>query len=96
MFPHITEVIASVRVFTGSETLIVLRIPLVSIRRFFGSNEIKVLLCIMLLRYDFRIEPGTTLPENPRFEAVDGLHPQFKLQARRRREEIDVIYPRKG
>ncbi|KXT05583.1 hypothetical protein AC578_3700 [Pseudocercospora eumusae] len=49
--------------------------------RFFAGNEIKILLCILLLRYDFRIEPGTTLPEHLEFESSVNLPPYSKLQA---------------
>ncbi|KAF7192020.1 Cytochrome P450 monooxygenase [Pseudocercospora fuligena] len=64
--------------------------------RFFAGNEIKIMLCMFLLRYDFRIQPSTTLPESLEFESIITLHPDFELQARRRKEEIDVVSPKRS
>lgn len=57
--------------------------------RFFASNEAKVVLCHLLMKYDFKLAPG----EKPKvsqfgftFEADAGV----KVSIRRREEEIDL------
>ncbi|PVH92420.1 cytochrome P450 monooxygenase-like protein [Periconia macrospinosa] len=57
--------------------------------RFFASNEIKLALCHLLLKYDWRLAPGTTTEPliSGQFMTVN---PKSKLQYRRRKEEIDL------
>lgn len=57
--------------------------------RFFASNEVKIALCQMLLKYDWRFEPGTARPAPQTFEANTAVNPKGKVQYRRRQEEID-------
>lgn len=58
--------------------------------RFFAANEIKVLLCHLLLKYDIRMIDGYV--PRPR---VSGFHvnvdPEARLSIRRRQEEIDLL-----
>lgn len=58
--------------------------------RQFSSNEMKVLLTFLLLKYDWRIEPGYTVPEPIIIESRVAA-PDVRLQYRRRREEIDLM-----
>lgn len=57
--------------------------------RFFAANEIKLALCQLLLKYDWKMVPGTTVGSfNMGFMAqVDRTS---KLLYRRRKEEIDL------
>lgn len=57
--------------------------------RFFAANEIKIVLCHLLLKYDWKLAPGTdTRP------FVMGLfrnvNPNVRLMVRRRKEELDL------
>ncbi|RYP66018.1 hypothetical protein DL771_007999 [Monosporascus sp. 5C6A] len=58
--------------------------------RFFASMEVKVTLCHLLLKYDWRFLPGEGRPTPRAFEAGQGVHPSAKVQARRRKPEIDI------
>ncbi|KAF7198377.1 Cytochrome P450 monooxygenase [Pseudocercospora fuligena] len=58
--------------------------------RFFASNEIKILFCYFLLRYDFRLEPGTKVPESISFEDTTTVSPDIQVQARKRQGEIEI------
>ncbi|KAI1322691.1 cytochrome P450 [Xylariaceae sp. FL0255] len=58
--------------------------------RFFASNEIKILLCHMLLKYDWRFVPGEDKPKPVRFEATAALDPKTRLQCRARTPELDL------
>ncbi len=55
--------------------------------RFFASNEIKIALCHLLFKYDWRLIPGTGRPPQ---RGVGGARPKCKIQVRRRLEEINV------
>lgn len=57
--------------------------------RFFAANEIKLALCHLLLKYDWRLAPGTTTAPvaSGQFLAVN---PKSQLQFRRRKEEINL------
>ncbi|KAL6161530.1 hypothetical protein ACJQWK_08455 [Exserohilum turcicum] len=57
--------------------------------RFFASNEIKLALCHLLLKYDWKLAPGTSTQPfvSGQFMTVD---PKAQLQYRRRREEINL------
>ena len=56
--------------------------------RFFASNEIKVALAHLLLKYDWRYDGKE--PENMEFEGSTMTPPNVKVQLRRRSEEIDL------
>ncbi|KAI1388965.1 cytochrome P450 [Hypoxylon trugodes] len=58
--------------------------------RFFASNEVKIALCHLLLKYDWRFIPGEGRPAPRSFEAVRGVDQKSRIQVRRRRPEIDL------
>ncbi|KAI1456218.1 cytochrome P450 [Annulohypoxylon moriforme] len=58
--------------------------------RFFASNEVKIALCHMLLKYDWRFVPGESRPEPTSFEAGNGVDQASRVQVRRRKAEIDL------
>ena len=57
--------------------------------RFFASNEIKVALCHLLLKYDFDLLDGK-VPPSFRFEGNISTSTESKICIRRRKEEINV------
>nr|WGZ60663.1 cytochrome P450 [Fusarium tricinctum] len=57
--------------------------------RFFASNEIKVALCYLLLRFDWKMAPGWT-PEPVYRGTAMAVNPEARLMFRRRKEEIDL------
>ncbi|KIL85008.1 cytochrome p450 monooxygenase [Fusarium avenaceum] len=57
--------------------------------RFFASNEIKVALCYLLLRYDWKMAPGSTAEPICHATAM-AINPETRLMFRRRKEEIDL------
>jgi cytochrome P450 len=61
--------------------------------RFFASNEVKIALCHMLLKYEWRFVPGAGRPEPQAFESGIGQNPKGQLQFRRRQEEINMEIP---
>ena len=61
--------------------------------RFFASNEMKIALCFLLLRYDIRFVPGEGRPKDLAFETASMTDPKLKVQIRRRKEEIDLMDP---
>lgn len=58
--------------------------------RFFASNEVKIALCHLLLKYDWRFVPEEGRPPPRVFESVYAVDQKSKIQARRRRAEIDL------
>ncbi|OAL47371.1 trichothecene C-8 hydroxylase [Pyrenochaeta sp. DS3sAY3a] len=58
--------------------------------RFFASNETKILLCHLLLKYEIRVTEGS-----PRDSVAFGFalipNPAARLDIRRRKEEIDLV-----
>lgn len=69
--------------------------------RFFASNEMKIALSFLLLRYDMRFVPNPDgspgqRPEEMAFEVQKLTKPGLKIQIRRREEEIDVANPIKS
>ncbi|KLU92534.1 hypothetical protein MAPG_11479 [Magnaporthiopsis poae ATCC 64411] len=57
--------------------------------RFFAANEIKMALCHLLMNYDWKIAPGTTL--EPTWVGTDMLfNQQAKMLCRSRRAEFDL------
>jgi cytochrome P450 len=55
--------------------------------RFFASNEMKVALCHLLLKYDFKFLHGE-VPKIYNFEGSSSIDPRSKILMRRRKEEI--------
>jgi cytochrome P450 monooxygenase-2 len=57
--------------------------------RFFASNEVKVALCHLLLKYDWKLAPGNTTDA-----FVTGVssqvNPNTVIMFRRRKEELDI------
>ncbi|KAI0479144.1 cytochrome P450 [Xylariaceae sp. FL0804] len=58
--------------------------------RFFAANEVKVALCHLLLKYDWRFVPGQGRPAARAFEGASGVDGASQIQARRRRAELDL------
>ncbi|KAL2815752.1 cytochrome P450 [Aspergillus granulosus] len=57
--------------------------------RFFAANEIKLALCHLLLKYDWKLAPGSTV--NPIvFATAQSINPATRVLYRRRKEEIDL------
>lgn len=61
--------------------------------RFFASNEVKIALCCMLLKYDFRLVPGEPASKALEFETATTCDPRLRIQVRRRHEEINLTNP---
>jgi cytochrome P450 len=58
--------------------------------RFFASNEIKIIMCHFLLKYDWRFVPDEPEPESQKFESTISVDAKTRIQARRRKAEIDL------
>lgn len=58
--------------------------------RFFASNEMKILLCFLLVNYDFRHIPDQARPSYLEFETSRSAKPTTAVQVRRRQAEIDL------
>ncbi|KJZ71278.1 hypothetical protein HIM_09351 [Hirsutella minnesotensis 3608] len=58
--------------------------------RFFAANEIKIALCHLLLKYDWKLPEGTKPPESMIYGLNLVLDPTAKLVIRRRQEELDL------
>ncbi|KAI8627734.1 cytochrome P450 [Xylariaceae sp. FL1651] len=58
--------------------------------RFFAANEVKIALCHMLLKYDWRFVPGKGRPVSSSFELEDSISTTGEMQYRRREAEIDL------
>lgn len=57
--------------------------------RFFAANEIKLILCHLLLKYDWELVPGT--PTKPAAFGIDAtVNPNTMMRCRRREEELDL------
>ncbi|KXL46850.1 hypothetical protein M433DRAFT_4754 [Acidomyces richmondensis BFW] len=57
--------------------------------RFFAANEIKIAMCFMLLKYDFRHVPGMEPPKMVEFDMFRMCDPSLQIQIRRRLESND-------
>ena len=57
--------------------------------RFFASNEVKIALCHLLLKYDWKLVDGNR-PEPVAFGMAYMTNPDAKLLIRRREEELDL------
>ncbi|PKY00568.1 cytochrome P450 monooxygenase, partial [Aspergillus campestris IBT 28561] len=60
--------------------------------RFFVAMEVKVLLCHLILKYDWRLEDGC-ISEVRRYGTFLSADPEGTLLVRRRREEVDLDGP---
>ncbi|KAI0968028.1 cytochrome P450 [Xylaria arbuscula] len=58
--------------------------------RFFASNEIKIIMCHLLMKYDWRFVPDLPEPEPRVFESSMSVRADTKIQARRRKPELDL------
>ncbi|KAJ8132679.1 hypothetical protein O1611_g941 [Lasiodiplodia mahajangana] len=58
--------------------------------RFFASNEVKIALCQLLLKYDWRFVPDIGRPAPQLSELASGLDPKAQIQVRRRKEEMNL------
>ncbi|ORY63215.1 cytochrome P450 [Pseudomassariella vexata] len=58
--------------------------------RFFATNEIKIALCHLLLKYDWQFLPGEGRPEASSMESTTSVSPTGRVQYRRRVAEIDL------
>lgn len=57
--------------------------------RFFASNEVKVALCHLLLKYDWKLAPGNTV--DPVVAGVARqVNPETVIMFRRREAELDI------
>ncbi|KAH8712206.1 cytochrome P450 monooxygenase [Phaeosphaeriaceae sp. PMI808] len=60
--------------------------------RFFASNELKIALCHLLMKYDWKIAPGTD-PSSIASGVLTVINPKAKILIRRRKAmEIDIDY----
>lgn len=57
--------------------------------RFFASNEVKILLSHLLLKYEWKLPEGAK-PNIINWGVLNAVHPETKLLLRRRREELDL------
>ncbi|EKJ72481.1 hypothetical protein FPSE_07362 [Fusarium pseudograminearum CS3096] len=57
--------------------------------RFFAANELKIALCHMLLKYDWKLADGV-VPKGSAFGMMQTADTQAKLFIRRRKEELDI------
>ncbi|KAI0131024.1 cytochrome P450 [Daldinia grandis] len=58
--------------------------------RFFASNEVKIALCHLLLKYDWRFIPEEARPAPQCLEGVNAVDQKARIQVRRRKAEIDL------
>ncbi|KAI1360063.1 cytochrome P450 [Xylaria arbuscula] len=58
--------------------------------RFFASNEIKIILCHLLMKFDWRFVPNEPEPEPQIFESTMAVKADTQIQARRRKPELDL------
>ncbi|KAI1819186.1 cytochrome P450 [Xylaria intraflava] len=58
--------------------------------RFFASNQMKAILCLLLMKFDWRFLPDMPEPASLMFESLTVVAPNTKIQARRRKPEFDI------
>ncbi|KAI0406366.1 cytochrome P450 [Xylaria palmicola] len=58
--------------------------------RFFASNEIKIILCHLLMKYDWQFVPDVPLPKSRIFDGTNSVKADTQIQGRRRKAEIDI------
>ena len=61
--------------------------------RFFASNEIKIALCHLLLKYDWQFVPSEGRPPVQEIESSIRLSSTGRIMCRRRKEEINLDLP---
>jgi cytochrome P450 len=61
--------------------------------RFFASNEIKIILCFLLVEFDWRYGPGQGRLPDQKYEASISANPATMVQAKKRNSEIDMLQP---
>jgi cytochrome P450 len=59
--------------------------------RFFASNEVKVALCFLLLRYEWKQESPQGMPATFEYGSEIIANPMMKIAFRRRKEELDIL-----
>lgn len=59
--------------------------------RFFAANEVKLALCHLLLKYEWKLAPGSSL--KPVIAGTNqNIDPAVRVMLKRRKEEIDLSY----
>ena len=58
--------------------------------RFFAANEVKILFCHLLLKYDIRMAKGSPV-DSVAFGFALIPNPKARIEIRRRKEEIDLL-----
>ena len=59
--------------------------------RFFAANEIKLALCHLLMKYDWKLAPDSSL--KPMIAGANqNVDPAVRVMLKRRKEEIDLSY----
>ena len=56
--------------------------------RFMAATELKVAMCHLLLKYEWRFAPGQERPKNLEWETELFMNPMATMQMRRRNEEM--------
>lgn len=56
--------------------------------RFFAANEVKIALCHILLKYDFKLAPGSVTPKVKQTGISYNADPTARIAVKRRQEEI--------
>ena len=59
--------------------------------RFFASNEVKIALCWLLMKYEWKLEDGAVSPGSIELGFEIMANPMTKLVYRRRKEELDML-----
>ncbi|KAI2642346.1 cytochrome P450 [Xylaria nigripes] len=60
--------------------------------RFFVSNELKIVLCHLIMKFDWRFVPDEPEPSPQLFESLSSVKPDTRIQARRRKLEFDIDF----
>jgi cytochrome P450 len=58
--------------------------------RFLAANEIKIALCHMLLKYEWKLSPSTTVPKAIANGIMLDSDPTVKVMLRRRQAEVEL------
>ncbi|SMY27985.1 unnamed protein product [Zymoseptoria tritici ST99CH_1A5] len=61
--------------------------------RFFASNEMKIIVCFLLIEYEWQFGPDQERLPDLKFEGSMIANPATKMQVRKREAEIDVLRP---
>ena len=76
-------------VSTSSEHTVYGHGPFACPGRFFAANEIKIALCHLILKYDWKLVPGSTTKPLVKGSVI-ALESDARLMFRRRKEELDI------